>query len=80
MFLSSLSKYEISIEKKEPECDWQIEWIYLIDLNDMTIKITGGYYEPVYKISDFDDQTFYENWLENFIFKNDELYSLSKKQ
>ena len=79
MFLSGLSKDKISIEEKEPECDWQIEWIYLLDLDNMTLKIKGGYYKPIYKISDFDDETFYENWLDNFNFKNDELYIQSKK-
>lgn len=78
-FLSSLSTYKFFIEKTEPECDIQIEWVYIIDLNEMTIKIKGGFYKPIYKITDFDDDTFYNNWLDNFLFKNDELYIEYKK-
>lgn len=79
LFLNSLSTYKFFIQEIEPECNIQIEWIYIIDLNDMSIKIKGGYYQPIYKITDSDNNTFYDNWLDNFIFKNQELYNQYKK-
>lgn len=38
------------ISEKEPETTHMIEWIYVVDVDEMTFSIKGGYYEPVYKI------------------------------
>jgi hypothetical protein len=46
--VASSNYTEISTDK--PQTTHTIEWVYLVDLEDMTLEIIGGYYQPIYKI------------------------------
>lgn len=50
--LSVASDSLTNIEEEKPETTLTIEWIYIIDLQEMTFEIKGGYHEPSYKIQD----------------------------
>lgn len=43
----------ISKNPDDIETTHMIEWVYVVDLNEMTFKINGGYYKPVYDIVNF---------------------------
>lgn len=75
------------ISEKEPETTHMIQWIYVIDVEEMTISIKGGYYEPSYKIkdilpkcndsesseSDTDSEDYRPWWLKDFQKNNEKL-------
>ena len=72
--LSGRSEIIITTDETDIENDVFIEWVYIIDLDEMTFKIAGGYYEPVYPLSELSG-----NWLEEFDQENNRLANLNRK-
>lgn len=58
----------ITDDFKDIENDVVIEWVYIIDLDKLTLTFTGGYLQPVYPLSEIPD-----DWLEQFSIVNEEL-------
>jgi hypothetical protein len=61
----------ITDNKNDIENDLFIEWVYIIDLDESTLKITGGYYEPTYTFEEIKEWDSDSDWVELFNKEND---------
>lgn len=56
----------ITDNKNDIENDLFIEWVYIIDLDENTLKITGGYYKPTYTFEEIKKWESDSDWVELF--------------
>lgn len=61
-------------DKVFPTLSPNIEWMYIYNCEEKTLKINGGYFEPTYILSELAEN---ENWVKEFDTENDRLYELA---